>query len=187
MPTPKTVVPATAALAAVALALAASPAAPTKPKRPRGVVVNCATRSLAAFSDDTRPDNVATGPLTIVGGKSTDAATARIFGGNKFPVLVRNGHRVTVELSVKTRRGASLGYGPHPDGPSLGVRDGHRVVTFVACKRGTRSGSKLGQTPVTFWSGFVEASSPRCVPLRVWVDNEQSPRRVGIPLGADCP
>jgi hypothetical protein len=30
--------------------------------------------------------------------------------------------------------------------------------------------------PVTFWSGFVLASRPGCVPLRVWIDRERAPR-----------
>jgi hypothetical protein len=39
---------------------------------------------------------------------------------------------------------------------------------------------------VTFWSGFVLAQVPACVPLEVYVDRERSPRRVGLPLGRRC-
>ena len=150
------------------------------PERPRGVVENCSTRSEAsfpgAFSD---PDNVVVGPLALVGASHTPPETVREFGGDKFPALVRAGHRVTVELSRATRRVAGLGYGPRPQGVELSPRDGHRVVTFVACRRGS---------PVTFWSGFVLTRSPRCVPIRVWVDGERSPRHTTLRMGVRrCP
>src|SRR3954469_11117179 len=106
-------------------------------KRPRGVAEDCSTRSEAsfpaAFSD---PRNVVVGPLVLVGASHTRAATVREFGGNKFPALVRAGHRVTVALSRRTRGAAGLGYGPLPEGVELRARDGHRVVTFIACRRG---------------------------------------------------
>jgi hypothetical protein len=152
--------------------------------RPHGVVENCSTRSEAsfpaAFSD---PDNVVIGPLVLVGAANTPPETVREFGGDKFPVLVRAGHRVTVALSRRTRRVAGLGYGPLPEGVELSPRDGHRVVTFVACRRGVPSGSAADAEPVTFWSGFVLTTSPRCVPLEVWVDAEPSPRHTTLRMG----
>ena len=61
--------------------------------------------------------NRVVGPLALVGGATfTDAATARRFGGNKFPLLVRAGHTVTVSVVPSARRTASLGYGPPPQG-----------------------------------------------------------------------
>ncbi|HEX6696399.1 MAG TPA: hypothetical protein VF080_06370 [Solirubrobacteraceae bacterium] len=156
-------------------------------ERPHDAVASCATRSEAkfpkAFSD---PRNVVVGPLVLIGAASTPASTVRRFGGQKFPALVRAGHRVTVALSPRTRRVASLGYGPlHVTGP-LSVRDGHRVVTFIACGRGVRSGSSADGQPVTFWSGFVLTAAPRCVPLEVWVDDERTPRRVALAMGVRC-
>src|SRR5918994_315697 len=111
-------------------------------KRPPGVVENCSTRSEAsfpgAFSD---PDNMVVGPLVLEGAAYTAPETVREFGGDKFPALVRAGHRVTVALSRRTQRVAGLGYGPLPEGVELSPRDGHRVVTFIACPRGEPSGS----------------------------------------------
>ena len=162
-------------------------AAPRKP--PRGVVEDCATRSQASFPGAfTNPDNVVVGPLVLVGAASTPPETVREVGGNKFPALVRAGHRVTVALPRRTRRVAGLGYGPLPEGVELKPRDGHRVVTFIACGRAERSGSTADGTPVTFWSGFVLTAAPRCVPLEVWVDDEPSPRHTALPMGVDhCP
>ena len=152
--------------------------------RPDGVVEDCSTRSQAdfpaAFSD---PDNVVVGPLVLVGAASTPPETVRAVGGEKFPALVRAGHRVTVALSRRTRRAAGLGYGPLPEAVELRARDGHRVVTFIACPRGKPSGSATDGEPVTFRSGFVLTRSPRCVPLEVWVDDQPSPRHTALPMG----
>jgi hypothetical protein len=83
---------------------------------PRGVVEDCATRSLASFPGAfTDPDNVVVGPLALVGSATTPPETVREVGGEKFPALVRAGHRVTVALP---RRVAGLGYGPLPEGSS---------------------------------------------------------------------
>jgi len=141
---------------------------------------------MAAFGGFRDPRNLVVGPLALVGAGDTPVF-ARDFGGNKFPALVRNGRRVTVELSRETRRGAGLAYGPLPGG-RVGVRDAHRVVRFIACRRGGDSGSSANGRPVTFWSGGVLARSPRCVPLRVWVDDHRLPRRVVLRLGVShCP
>jgi hypothetical protein len=131
-----TVIVITAAAAAVAPMLAAcgeserggtareaavrTPAHGEPRRRPQGVVEDCSTRSLAsfprAFSD---PRNVVVGPLVLDGAAHTPPNTVRDFGGNKFPVLVRAGHRVTVALSRRALRVAGLGYGPLPDGVEL--------------------------------------------------------------------
>src|SRR3954462_1113659 len=78
--------------------------APGAPRtRPHGVVENCSTRSEAnfpaAFSDR---GSVVVGPLVLVGAAYTPPETVREYGGNKFPLLVRAGHRVTLALSRRT-------------------------------------------------------------------------------------
>jgi hypothetical protein len=114
----------------------------------------------------------------IGGGRFTDALTVRKFDANKFPLLVAAGHRVTIELTRATRQFASLAYGSHSP-------VGHRVMTFRSCDR-TRAISDADGQPVTFWSGFVQASRPGCVQLRIWFDRERTPRRARIELGARC-
>ncbi len=145
----------------------------------------CANQSSAKFPGayaDRR--NLVVGPLAFVGGATfTTAETARRFEGNKFPVLVRAGHTVTVSVVPGARRTASLGYGPLPQG-HVGPRDGHHTVTFVACSAAESRSSAGG--PVTFWSGFVMVSEPGCVPLDVYVDGASRPRRVRIELGRRC-
>jgi hypothetical protein len=172
------------ASAITALAAASVAAAAAASGAPRGVVANCASRSEARFPGAfTSPRNRVVGPLVLIGATGSPYFSDA-FHGNKFPLLVRPGHRVTLELSPQTRKGAGLAYGPLPQG-DVRVRDAHRVVTFIACRRGERSGSTADGRSVTFWSGGVLAHSPRCVPIRVWIDGARSPRRLVIRLGVD--
>ena len=120
-----------AAATAVALALAAggsetavpSETAASMTPRAEGAetrkaaVEKCATRSEASFPGAfTDRRNLVAGPLAMMG-----AGKDRVYffpdfgsdaGGQKFQLLVRNGHRVTVELSRRTRQDAGLAYGP---------------------------------------------------------------------------
>jgi hypothetical protein len=151
--------------------VAAAERAPAK--RPRAVVEDCSTRSEAdlpgAFAD---PRNVVLGPLVLVGAAYTPPEVVREYGGDKIPALVVAGHRVTLQLSRRTRRVAGLAYGPLPQG-EVRHRDAHRAVAFRACAHGD----------VTFWSGFVLARAPACVPLYAWVDEEPVPRRATLRMG----
>ena len=169
-----------------AVLLAASAGGETSRQGRRGAVESCATQSGATFSGAfTSSRNLVVGPLALMGAGGTPTVVWTSTGREvwqKFPLLVRNGHRVTVELSRMTRRGAGLAYGPLPQGETH-LRDTHRVVTFIACRRWHGSWSSADGEPVTFWSGGVVARSARCAPLRVWVDNERSPRRAVIRLG----
>jgi hypothetical protein len=172
-------------LAGATAALAATPAA-----RPRGEPATCGHQSGASFPKAfTRRGNLVVGPLVFAGGATyTSAATVREFGGNKFPLLVRAGHRVTVEITRATGPAVRLGYSNRmrrlPDGERH-VNDGDRVVRFIACDA-DRSASDADGQPVTFWSGFLLASAPRCVRLRIWVDDEPRPRNARIELGRRC-
>jgi hypothetical protein len=160
-----------------------------------GAREDCSTRSEAEFPGAfTDPRNLVVGPLVLVGGAYTDAATAREFGGNKFPLFVKAGHTVTVRLATRGRRSAGLGYGPQPQGEGT-LRDTYRSVTFVACKPGKApryysangpSGTYADDVNVTFWSGFVLTRRPACIPLDIYVDDAASPLRVGLALGRRC-
>jgi hypothetical protein len=150
-------------------------------------VENCSTRSEADFAGAfTDRDNLVVGPLAMIGAGKDKVYFFPDFasdaGGQKFQLLVRNGHRVSVSLPRHTRQGAGLAYGPLPRG-EVSLADTHRVVKFIACRRGAPSGSSADPRPVTFWSGGVVASSPRCVPLRVFVDGASAARRGVIHLG----
>jgi hypothetical protein len=168
-----------AALAGITASLTAlTSAAPTaNASAARHPTETCSTQSGASFPHAfTSRDNLAIGPLTLIGaGRFTDAQTVRKHGGNKFPLLVAAGHTVTIEVTL---REASLAYGSHS-------RTGHRVMTFRACDRHDAA-SKADRRPVTFWSGFVQTTRPACVPLRVWIDRERRPRHAQIALGKRC-
>jgi len=177
---------AAASAAALVLALTHGPppaAAPPVAAPPPGDRVGCSEQSSARFPGayaDRR--NLVAGPLALVGGATfTDAATARRFGGNKYPLLLRPGRTVTVALARTARANAGLSYGSHEDGDGDDSRD---AITFTACSE-RRSGSRADGR-VTFWSGFVTVREPACVPLDVHLDGEASPRRVRIELGRRC-
>jgi hypothetical protein len=160
-------------------ALPVANAAP--PHSPKPATADCSTRSFGDFIGAfTNPANLVVGPFVLVGGATpTSAATVEELGGQKYPVLVREGHVVTVEIPDAARGFVSLGYGPLPQG-KVGFHDGHEAVAFTACARGTDAASR------TFWSGFVFALEPSCVPLDVYLDGLPSPRRVEIALGRAC-
>jgi len=71
-------------------------------ERPRGVVLNCATNpnAGAGLREFRSRWNLVVGPLAMRGAAATPAYYSESFGGNKFPLYVRGGHRVTVERSA---------------------------------------------------------------------------------------
>jgi hypothetical protein len=174
----------TAVATTLAVALAASGQTGTAKERPRGVVEDCSRVSGfgASLRDFTLPRNLVVGPLALLRAGIT-LQYAPSVGGNKLFVVVKGGHRVTLELSHDTRRNVGLVFG-HFRNPNVRLRDSRRVVTFVACRRGERREWMHGDRwPVSGWVGGLLASSPRCVPLLVWVDDEPTPRRAVIRFG----
>jgi len=159
-------------------------------QRPRGIVADCAKGSgvpQGSLSVFRSRGNLVVGPLAMSGAARVPGFYSPEFGGNKFPLYVKAAHRVTLALTADTRGRAGLAYGPLPPG-EVGVREAHRVITFIACRRGQFSpglGAKAGR--LSFWAGGVVARAPRCVPLLIWVDDEPAPRRAVIHLGVrDC-
>ena len=179
----------TRAVVPVVLAALLSPAAPAAAGSPHtGHAATCAKQSSASFPGAfTARANRVAGPLSLIGaGRFTSAETVARFGGVKVPALVRAGHTVTVELSRRAYRSASLFYAT--DGGVLTearVADGFRSITFRSCSA-RRAQSDADGDPVTFWSGFVVVSRPRCVRLKVWVDDAPEPRRARVALGVRC-
>lgn len=152
----------------------------------KDVTVDCSLRSQAnfgpAFAD---PSNLVVGPLVLVGGaEETSEAVVLAHDGQKFPLLVKAGHTVTVQLPRSVQDSAGLVYGSLPEG-IVKVSDAYDSIRFVACKPEEPSGSRA-DGPVTFWSGFVMTKVPQCLPLDVSVDGEATLRRVQMALGADC-
>ncbi|HEY6759358.1 MAG TPA: hypothetical protein VI318_07700 [Baekduia sp.] len=162
-------------------------AAATRPPQPQGAPATCRHQSSAGFPTSAR--DLVVGPLVLVGarGYSSPEAIAQ-HGGQKYPALVLAGHRVTVELPRTVQHSTSLLYADdhwnQPDGPRT-VGDGHRVVEFRSCAT-HRAGSSYGRRKATFWSGFMLTSVPRCLRLRIWVDDARTPREAHIPLGQRC-
>jgi hypothetical protein len=154
-----------------------------------GHAATCARQSSAGFpAAYTSRANLVVGPFSMIGAaRATSRATIREFGGNKFPALVRAGHTVTVALSRRANRSASLFYAIGSGGALTRTRvgDGRRAITFRSCSA-SRAQSDADGDPVTFWSGFVVVAKPMCVRLSVWIDAEPTPRRARIALGRPC-
>src|SRR5919197_3676714 len=141
---------------------------------------DCSTQSEADFPGAyAARSNLVVGPLAMIGAAFTDAKTVREVGGNKFPLLVKSGHTVTVRLAPEARPVAGLAYGPLPQGETK-LRDTYRSVRFVACGPGM-SDSRADGAAVTFWSGFVLTRKPACIPLRISIDGGRQ-QSVGLPL-----
>jgi hypothetical protein len=151
-----------------------------RPCRPPAAMrtVGCRSQSLAGFPgafSDRR--NLTIGPVTLVGGAeagwTASAATIRELGWWKAPLLLREGATAVVSVAWEARRLARVGWGPAPEGRALHLR---------ACGQGD-AGSRVDDTPVTFWSGgFTVSRVPACVPLDVWIGLEPA-RRVRMPFG----
>jgi hypothetical protein len=176
-----------ALLAPLTAATLVGAAAAAAPQRPEGAPATCRHQSSAGFPKSSR--NLVVGPLVLVGARAhSPPETIAKFGGQKYPAVVLAGHRITVELPRGVRRSLSLLYADDywklPDGERT-VRDGHRVVEFRACAP-NRADSSYNGRPATFWSGFVLTTVPRCLKLRIWIDDERTPRRARIPLGRRC-
>jgi len=157
-----------------------------EPRRPQGAPATCRHQSSAGFPKSAR--NLVVGPLVLVGAREySSPEVIDAFGGQKYPALVLAGHRVSIELSRSVRRTSLLYADDHwrlPDGERT-VGDGHRVVDFRACATG-RGLSRYGRRKATFWSGAILTTVPRCLTLRIWVDDERTSRRARIPLGKRC-
>jgi len=177
------------AVAAVIASLVAASASaqPATPSGARGAVEDCA--GISGFGEGLRDfrlrRNLIVGPLVI---RQAGIMLPWWANGQKLFVEVKGGHRVTLELSRRTRREAGLGFVPPRDPFQWTVANARRVVTFVACRRGERPASDVPNGwPVTGWVGSLNARTPGCIPLRVWVDDEHAPRRAVIPYGVrDC-
>ena len=120
----------------------------------------------------------------IGAGRATSAATVRRFGGNKFPLLVKAGHTVTITV---LSRSASLYYAIAGGGvlTQTRVSDGRRKITFIACK-GTRNLSRADGARVTFWSGFVLVARPMCV-RAARMDRPRAARRASARIALGPP
>ena len=153
---------------------------------PRGERATCGHQSTASFPKSA--NNLVVGPLVLVGARQeTSADTIARFGGQKYPAVILAGHRVTIELSRNATATSLLYADDHwddNDGDRT-VADGHRVVTFRSCASRDAESTYDGHR-ATFWSGFMLTTEPRCLTLRVWVDDERTPRRARLPLGKHC-
>jgi hypothetical protein len=174
------------ATACALAAVFAGAAIATAAGRPAHGHATCTGQSSANFPGAyTNFRNLVVGPLVLVEGRVySSPGIVRRFGGQKYPVLVAPGHTVKIALSPRARRTNALTYADSLHSVRR-LEDGLRVVTFHACGR-RKAQSRASGRAVTFWSGFILASTPRCVHLKIWIDGASAPRRARIPIGRHC-
>ena len=150
-------------------------------------VRTCANQSGASFPNAfTSERNLVVGPLALIGaGHLSDADTVRELGGNKFPAVVAAGHTVTIRIPRALQDNASLSYADDRRNGRPTLEDGHPAITFKACGR-RRAQSDADGKPVVFWSGFILTDAPRCLRVRIRVDDQRAGRTRRIPLGRRC-
>jgi hypothetical protein len=168
---------------ALAAAVAATAIATGRPAHGHAT---CAGQSSASFPHAyTNSRNLVVGPLVLVEGRVySSPEVVRRVGGQKYPALVAAGHTIRIALSSRARRTNALTYADSLHSVRR-LEDGLRVVTFHACDR-RHAQSHAGGRPVTFWSGFILGSKPRCVHLKIWIDGASKPRRARVPVGRHC-
>jgi hypothetical protein len=174
-----------ATVCALAAAVAATAIATAAGRRAHGHAT-CAGQSSARFPHAyTSPRNLAVGPLVLVEGRVySSPEIVRRVGGQKYPALVSPGHTIKIALSSRARRTNALTYADSVHSVRR-LEKGLRVVTFHACDRRHAQSHADGRV-VTFWSGFILASKPRCVHLKIWIDGASEPHRARVPVGRHC-
>jgi len=170
---------------ALAVAVAGAVIA-TAAGRPAHGYATCAGQSSARFPNAyTSSRNLVVGPLVLIEGRVySSPEIVRRVGGQKYPALVAPGHTIKIALSSRARRTNALTYADSLHSVRR-LEEGLRVVTFHACDR-RHAQSHAGGQAVTFWSGFILASKPRCVHLKIWIDGASEPRRARVPVGRHC-
>ena len=185
-----TAIASTALALVIAATVVTSTSAEISKERPRGAVEDCSTSEgwpAGNAREFSIRRNLVVGPLALEEA-GVRLGYANDVGGNKLLVHVKSGHRVTLELPRETRADVGFAFGSPlraTKASKWNLRNAYRVVTFLACQSAADAElvDDYVEWPVTAWVGFLLASSPRCVPLLVWVDDQPSPRRTMIRFG----
>jgi hypothetical protein len=147
-------------------------------------VRECGNHVEGRLDSEARRQAVVAGPLWF--------PSARAFANQRNPdpgarfvdyktlEVVAAGEAATVVVPESERRRASLDYAyiverERRRTPPVKLSDGEPVVRFVACDEETQ------------FNGGIVTSWNRCLPLDVWADGADEPRRLTISFGAgDC-
>ena len=141
-----------------------------------------------AFADRSR--NVIVGPLSLPFAAShTDVSPALInrFGGDKFPVLLREGRTATIRIA-KALRPVPAGYERVPLAEAAFSVRGRpvRSLVFRACPRGEAQNVVDG-VRVTFWMLWITVRAPACVYLDISIDGKRTRKRTTSWGAGACP
>ena len=146
--------------------------------------VGCSEQSSAGFPGAYRSRrNLVVGPLAMIGGSSfTERGNGPQVRRQQVPAArARRPHGDGVDPAARPRHGRAELRLARRRRPGPAAHDRLQRVLAAAL------GQPRRRRRVTFWSGFVLASAPICVPLDVYVDGATAARRVHIELGRRCP
>jgi hypothetical protein len=137
-----------------------------------------------AFADRTK--NIVVGPLSLpwaAGHTDVSPATINRFGGDKLPVLLREGRTAKIRTAKALRGGEAV-----PLGEANFPIAGHpaRTLRFAGCPRG-KAKNVVDGIPVTFWMLWISVRAPVCVYLDISIDGKPARKRT-MSMGAGaCP
>jgi hypothetical protein len=90
----------------------------------------------------------------------------------KVPLLIEQGSSLRIAIGPRARRRAALTYAPSAR-TARRVRGGHSALEFNACD----------DAALSFWPGGFLVHGAQCVPLRLWVDGAETPRKLRVAFG----
>jgi hypothetical protein len=142
----------------------------------------------AAFTD--RAQNLVVGPLSLpFATRHADVSPDVInrFGGDKFPVLLREGRTATIRIAKALRPGAA-GYERVPLGEAGFLRRDRpvRKLVFAACPQGEAQ-NVVDDRRVTFWMLWMKVRAPACVYLDISIDGKRTRKRTTSWGAGACP
>jgi hypothetical protein len=148
------------------------------------------------LAPDARREGVVAGPLWFPHARAfanePNPDRGARFVDHKTLVVVQDGEAATVVIPASERRRAALDYeygsARAPRRPPVKLSDGVAAVRFAACELGARPWSRGHPLDrETQFNGGIITRWGRCLPLDVWPEGAERPRRVTISFGAgDC-
>jgi hypothetical protein len=138
-----------------------------------------------------RERNVVVGPLSLpwaAGHADVSPDLINRFGGDKFPVLLREGRSATIRIA-KALRPTAAGYERVPLAEAGFVRREQPVrnLAFTACRRGQAENVVDKGVRVTFWMLWMKVRAPACVYLDISIDGKAVRKRTTSWGAGACP
>jgi hypothetical protein len=138
------------------------------------IVRSCGTSvSASAFDDNRNTESIRAGPLIFVDAEQwlSSKAIVNDLWVVKLPAFVKAGAVVTLVVPEAERKHVALNY----EGNTISsLKDGQLSVRFKSCD----------SVELTAFPGGIVTTGSQRVSLTVWINGEEEPRDVTLPVGA---